>query len=1074
LIFVALVWFVRTLLEPTRLPLPATVVQGKRQLKALQNTPTARLQPRRWQQYLSSHNPVRLNPTRPIGENVRLGFYAGWDANSLDSLRAHAHQLTHVAPEWFSLTDVSGQLSSDPDPRLLEIAAAQGLIVLPVLNNLAGDSWQPEAVEGLLNGSAEARTRFIEKFLDQIVQLKVGGVLLDWQDLDPAYQPQITAFISSFSAAFHARQKEVWLSIPLDSSLKAFDLNALSPQIDRFVAQMHDETSERDEPGPIASQDWFDGWLRTLLDFGEPSQWVVSLGSYGYAWTEGKSKAEEIGFIQALGLARAAEIKDLPLEGPSYNPHFSYLDSQTRHTVWFLDAITFLNQARFALQQKVGGLAINRLGTEDPHLWSALTLSAQANLTREDLTVLEPLPAAETVAHEGEGEFLTVALGFEDGRRNIRPALAGRFSESYQKMPQYPTVNHAGHDDERAVALTFDDGPDSKWTPQILDILRSRGVPAAFFLLGSQAEKNPALVQRILEEGHQIGNHTYFHPDLSEVAPERVRLELNVTQLLLQSLTGHSTTLFRPPYNADSSPRRREELLPIQIAQDLGYVTVAENIDPEDWARPGSDIILQRVKQMRHLGQIVLLHDAGGDRSQTVEALPQIIEYLQARGDRIVPVSELIHLRADQVMPKIPIQKNPLSHWITGAGFRAFHWSTQFLWAFMMVATALVFGRTVLVAWLATRPKTTTAPSADPTAPVSIIMAAYNEEKVVQETLHALLRTDYAGTVEVIVVDDGSRDQTAAVVERLAAEEPRLRLIRQKNAGKSRALIAGLAAAHYDWIVFLDADTHFQNDTLRHLTVPLQDPGIGAVSGRARVGNLRNWLTRFQDLEYTCGFNLDRQAYHVWNCITVAPGAISALRRSALEQVGGLSTETLAEDTDLTLALHRQGYRIVYAPLAVAWTEAPETLRNLMKQRFRWAFGTLQCLWKHRDLMFNPKYRALAWFSLPGIWFFQIILVACVPLIDALLLISLLTTGGGPLLGYFFLFLLLDLLTALLACAQEKEKITTALLILPMRFLYRPLLSWVVWRALYQAMRGALVGWGKFERSATIQPYSLL
>src|SRR5205814_5192944 len=159
----------------------------------------------------------------------------------------------------------------------------------------------------------------------------------------------------------------------------------------------------------------------------------------------------------------------------------------------------------------------------------------------------------------------------------------------------------------------------------------------------------------------------------------------------------------------------------------------------------------------------------------------------------------------------------------------------------------------------------------------------------------------------------------------------------------ARALQRALTAVRHGIVVFVDADTHFQRDTLTLLLEPLADETIGAVSGHAKVGNLRTFIARCQSLEYTCGFNLDRRAYTRWNCITVLPGAISAIRKQAIDRAGGLSLDTLAEDTDLTLSLHKQQLRNVYVPGAVAWTEAPETMRTLSRQRFRWAYGTLQC-----------------------------------------------------------------------------------------------------------------------------------
>jgi cellulose synthase/poly-beta-1,6-N-acetylglucosamine synthase-like glycosyltransferase len=507
----------------------------------------------------------------------------------------------------------------------------------------------------------------------------------------------------------------------------------------------------------------------------------------------------------------------------------------------------------------------------------------------------------------------------------------------------------------------------------------------------------------------------------------------------------------------------------VKLAQEHGYLTVSNTIDPKDWEQPGAASILQRIKDGRHLGSVILLHDAGGDREQTVEALPAIIDYLLARGDRIVSLGELIGVPPEALMPPLS-QKEPfLTRVISDGGLEVLRRVENFLWAFMIVATGLIVVRTLAVIILAISQKRRQTPAAGAfQPPLTVLIAAYNEEMVIAETLGAILRSDYSGEVEVLVVDDGSTDRTAEVVEKIAQADSRLRLIRRANQGKARALRAGLVESAYDFVAMLDADTQFQPDTLRHLIGPLSDPMIAAVSGHARVGNQRTFLARCQSLEYICSFNLDRRAYHQLNCITVAPGAVSAFRKSAIHEAGGISIDTLAEDTDLTLGLHRAGFRIAYAPAAVAWTEAPESFTALAGQRFRWAYGTMQCLWKRRDMIFNTRYKALGWFSLPSICFFQILLVAIVPLVDAFLIFSLLFGMGGAIYVYFLAFLLSDLLLAMLACGLEGEPVITAWRILPMRFIYRPLLALVIWKSIFRACKGAWVGWGKLGRTASV------
>jgi cellulose synthase/poly-beta-1,6-N-acetylglucosamine synthase-like glycosyltransferase/peptidoglycan/xylan/chitin deacetylase (PgdA/CDA1 family) len=685
------------------------------------------------------------------------------------------------------------------------------------------------------------------------------------------------------------------------------------------------------------------------------------------------------------------------------------------------------------------------------------------NPTRQSLELIK---SNDTITDVGDGEIVTVDESRMDGMRNLTIDADGYLAAKYVKFARFPTLYHQGAGGEHQVAITFDDGPDPRWTPKILDILKRANVKAAFFLVGANAERYPRLVRRIVNEGHEIGNHTYYHPNLALCWPEHIRLELNATQLLLETITGRATTLFRPPYAADSDPSQLSELTPLQIAEDLNYLVVLESIDPEDWARPGADIILRRVKQQRRDGSIILLHDAGGDRSQTVEALPNILEWLHTRGDIVVPLSTLLGTTRDAVMPPLAQGGQPFARMVSSTGFRIYHAIEEFLWAFMIVATALVVIRTLVVVWLAYRFRR--RPRADFAEPVSVVIAAYNEGKVIANTLHALLTTDYKGDIEVIVVDDGSHDETAAEVRRIAALDPRVRLLQQENRGKARALQRALSAVRRGIVVFIDADTQCQRDTLPRLLEPFADAGVGAVSGHAKVGNLRTFIARCQALEYTCGFNLDRRAYNRWNCITVVPGAISAIRKEALDEAGSLSLQTLAEDTDLTLSLHKHRQRIVYVPDAIAWTEAPESVRTLARQRFRWAYGTLQCLWKHRDMLFNWNYRALGWFSLPSIWFFQIILVAVTPMVDLFLLASLPFGAWRAVMPFVITFLSMDVILATLACLLEREPILRAWRILPMRLIYRPMLSYCIWKAILRAIKGAWVSWGKLERTASV------
>ncbi|MBU0664908.1 MAG: glycosyltransferase [Proteobacteria bacterium] len=1104
LLFVGVILFVQTLFVPSHFILPPTVQQLKSRLKTLQikEHQTRLLAPRPlWLNFAKGNSKavtripfvadqrVVVPPfkkelslhTTSIRE-VRLGFYESWDPSSFDSLKAHVDALTHLCPDWFTVEDGRGELKVVQEQNVLDLIKGRGIVLLPLLRNIGREGvWLPEAVEGLINGPAVRRDRFIVDLKERLKAMGAGGVVIDWEQVDPAYRAAMTVFLTRIASALQGDSMELWLCVPMGSGLNVLDLDTLAEHVDRFVAMLHDENSESDPPGPIASREWFNGWLDTLTDYGEPSQWVLALGSYGYDWTEGEKEAETVRFQDVMSRAGRSSLSSCDFDAPTYNPHFDYEDSGAAHTLWFLDAVTFLNQLKVGRSRHVAGIAISRLGTEDPGIWQVLKLDIAKPLVGANLVSLETIRPGAAIAHIGRGNFISMEDERADGSRRLETDKNADGEEPviehYEKFPSYLTILHQGMGPNDAVAITFDDGPDSTWTPQILDILKAKGVNATFFMVGANMEKYPDIVRRIVREGHTVGIHTYTHPNIALVSEERAYLEFNATQRLIEAIIGQSTILFRPPYNADTNPYDPEELVPVKLAQKLGYITVTEDIDPEDWSQPGVTAMVENVKRDRQQGgNIVLLHDAGGDRSQTIEALPRIIDYLRARGDTILSLSSMLGIPQEQVMPSVSQNQRSMTRLVSESGFKAIHKMAQFFWAFMIVATAMVVVRTLSVAWLAIRSRRLGDAGLPPWPPlpglypsVSVLVAAYNEEKVIRQTLLAVLNSTYPGEIEVIVVDDGSKDRTAEIVAEMAQSDGRIHLFRQINCGKAMALKTGFDLVQHEIVISLDADTQFTPDTIGELVRPFADPAVGAVSGRARVGNPKTFVARFQSLEYTCGFNLDRRAYHLLNCITVVPGAVSALKKGAVFAAGGISTDTLAEDTDLTLSLHRCGFKICYASRAVAWTEAPETIRAFAKQRFRWAFGTLQCLWKHRDMLFDSKYRALGWFSLPSSWFFNILLVALGPIIDAFLLLSLfMSPANGILYFYFLIFLCADLLLAAVACLIEREPLSQVWLVLPMRFIYRPVLSYAVIKAIVKASKGVLVGWGKLDRTASV------
>jgi cellulose synthase/poly-beta-1,6-N-acetylglucosamine synthase-like glycosyltransferase len=356
---------------------------------------------------------------------------------------------------------------------------------------------------------------------------------------------------------------------------------------------------------------------------------------------------------------------------------------------------------------------------------------------------------------------------------------------------------------------------------------------------------------------------------------------------------------------------------------------------------------------------------------------------------------------------------------------------------------------------------------------VSVIVPAYNEEVNAVKTLQKLLKQDYPG-LEIIFVDDGSTDQTFDKVSRAFISDNRVQVFTKPNGGKASALNFGIERTDADYVVCIDADTQLMPDAIRQLMLKFEDKFVAAVAGCVKVGNQNNLLTKWQAIEYITAQNFDRRAFDFVNGITVVPGAIGAFRKTAIQQAGGFTTDTLAEDCDLTIRILRNGHIIRNCSEAVAVTEAPETLKQFMKQRFRWSYGVMQSFWKNKDACFNPKYKALGMLSLPNILLFQMILPLFAPLADLLFFFSLAWNYGNPesihqILLFYGLFLFVDLAVSLMAFSFEKENFRKLIWILPQRFIYRQLMYIIFFRSIMKAIKGEKQGWGVLKRTGNVE-----
>jgi poly-beta-1,6 N-acetyl-D-glucosamine synthase len=615
----------------------------------------------------------------------------------------------------------------------------------------------------------------------------------------------------------------------------------------------------------------------------------------------------------------------------------------------------------------------------------------------------------------------------------------------------------------RTIALTFDDGP-SDYTPEVLDVLEHYGVPATFFVIGAHIGAHQSVLRRMVAHGDEIGVHTFTHPDLGAVSASRESVEISTTQVAIAAVTGYTTDLLRPPFASEPSSLTPAEWQAISRAGP--YRVVLTDLDSEDWRKPGVSSIVAGATPSGDDGAVVMMHDGGGDRSQTVAALKRFIPAMLARGYRFTTISHGIGVAS------------PWSHataWqrirgtvVLGAVGMANGLVAILRLLFICVGVLAVLRVLVLLIFARRHAgrDATAGPQSDLPG-VSIIVPAYNEEAGIEACVRTLLASQYP-QFEVIVVDDGSTDETASIVTDLGL--PGLRLIHQDNAGKPAALNTGIADARHDVLVLVDGDTVFEPDALMQLVAPLADPTVGAVSGNTKVGNRSGLIGRWQHVEYVIGFNLDRRMFDVLRCMPTVPGAIGAFRRRTLDQVGGVSDDTLAEDTDLTMAICRAGWRVVYAPRARAWTEAPSTLGQLWRQRYRWCYGTMQAMWKHRRAVIQRGPAGqFGRRGLPYLLLFQVLLPLLAPLIDLTAAYSLFT-ADARVLGLTWLgFLAVQFVGAVYAFRLDGERLRTLWALPLQQIVYRQLMYLVVVESVATAAYGVRLRWHKLVRTGTLE-----
>jgi cellulose synthase/poly-beta-1,6-N-acetylglucosamine synthase-like glycosyltransferase/peptidoglycan/xylan/chitin deacetylase (PgdA/CDA1 family) len=873
-----------------------------------------------------------------------------------------------------------------------------------VVSNYDGAAFDRGRAEAMLRSST-ARRRFISAVTGEVARDGWDGVLLDFENLPATVRASYPRLVHDLDLALGQRRLDVAVPATVDAGseeLRAYDVKALAGSADRVVWMAYDEHDPTGAPGPVAGLPWVRQGLALAERWVPRSKLLLGLAGYGYSWS-GDGHATDLTYEQAQA------VRNAPGAVTNWDPVQQEWHVQAGdHDAWYEDAAALAVRSKLALDEGLGGVALWRVGSEQAGSLDQLPVLAEKH---------GGLPLARTVSQ----------------------------------------VQASG-----LVALTFDDGPDPTWTPRILEVLRRERVPATFFVIGNRAQSHPALVRDEIRNGYVVGNHTYSHPSLNHASAWRTRAEILGGEVVVEGITGRKPALFRSPYGAGDMSGTR--LGSDQLAVNLGLHAVSWNDDSFDWLRPGAATITRTVLGGAASRTTVLLHDGGGDRSQTVAALPGIIQALRARGYLFTTADALDGSVSSPYMARHGFGSQGRGVAMV-AGYRLFLALRHVVLWLVLAVVGLSLARLLASVLLALRHWTRhrrPGPLVIDWLPVSVVIPAHNEERVIAKTLDALLALRDA-PMEVIVVDDGSTDATGDIAAAFGVT-----VLRQPRGGKATALNLGLRRATGDVVVVLDADTVVAPGFLRAMLPHFADPAVGAVAGNVKVGNRRKLLGHLQAIEYIVSLNLDRRAQASLDVVTVVPGAAGAFRRRALIDVGGYPTDTLVEDMDLTVTLLRAGWRIPYEPRAHARTEAPERAGDVLRQRRRWAFGTLQVVAKHAGCLFDPDANRVGLIGLPWMVLSQVVLPLSGPLIDAFLLYLLLVGQWFTVLLVLGVGVVMDAAVVSLAILLDGEDIRYLFLTPLVRIVWRPIQLAAVVLSVHRWVHGSTETWRKVRRYNTV------
>jgi cellulose synthase/poly-beta-1,6-N-acetylglucosamine synthase-like glycosyltransferase len=821
-----------------------------------------------------------------------------------------------------------------------------------------------------------------------------------------------------------------------------------------------------------APPDWFRAAMAEVRELIPGPKLVVALGSFGQWWQSGSGRELRISYGETL--ARAGTAGTDPMFEPTLGAsRLRFLDETRRvNDFWLLDAVSVHNQ--LVVLAPGQAIAVWPLGYEDPSVWSVLLgdpagrpaplrLEGHVDLSSQTLT-------------DVSGPAVGAILPAVSGQRQVETDISGAVitAQRYDPLPLPNRVQRRGMEVAGGLVLAFDGLPEDSDADALVATLARHSVTAAFFVDLSTLLDKGHVGQKLAEAGHVVGLRLL--PPLPD-RPESLvatRMQLNFMQLYLSQMFSRPAQLVLLRPGAGPPHFSRDAFLAEVEFLDNGLIPFRSNFDaplgPVDL-----DEFVDRIRREGSFDQTqVITLDLRETSPDQLAALPEMISKLTSDGYRFLEPD--LATRSGDALP--PADGLPDRRMSDGVAFVVadFLLNGVTVLFFVMLVISAAFSLMYIALSLIRRPHGPVDPTFTP--PVTVVIPAFNEEKVIAACVGSILRSEYPD-FQIYIVDDGSTDRTADVVRELVANNPQVHLLREENAGKWHAANLALSRITTPIFVVADADSIFLPDTIRWLVQPFRDDRVGAVAGLVEVGNRVNLLTDFQHQEYMVTQNVLRRAHEFFDGILVVPGAVGAWRTRAVNEGGGFSGETITEDADLTVAVHRAGYRVRFEERARSVTEAPVSVRAFLRQRLRWQLGMLQVSWKHRGVVSSGL--PVGFSVVDSIWFGPVSLLLA--LLDDILLFTVLGTavysivlrealpgGALPILLFasYFIMTGIEVLRTLTAFWFERQWDWKMLFLIPfLRFGYRQLLYLTAIRGLFRALTGHPTGWYKIDRTGT-------